>query len=202
MAGWAYANLLNSGAPWQTTQGTALSASASTATISPQATGPQDFVLPGQVLGGGLQWYQGMSLMIEAHGTCGSGGTASNLTVFLAAGVSATLGTTLSTTAAIALGAGSLSTLNWHLWAQVDVVGLRTDANPFLATEGSLVIGTTSASPALGTANGLVVGLPFTNVNGNTLSPYTTQTAIGLRATLSAAFGNIQCNRFKVFQLN
>jgi hypothetical protein len=201
MAGWAYANLLNSGAPWQTTQGTALS-TAATATISPQATGPQDFVLPGQVLGGGLQWYQGMSLMIEAHGVISSGGTTSNLTVFLAAGVSATLGTTLSTTAAIALGAGSLSSLNWHLWAQVDVVGLRTDANPFLATEGSLVIGMTSAAPAIGTANGLVVGLPFTNVNGSTLSPYTTQTAIGLRATLSAAFGSIQCNRFKVFQLN
>jgi hypothetical protein len=200
MAQQAWMNLLNYGQPWQTTQGTALSASASTATISPQTPGPQDFVMPGQP--GGTQWYQGMSLVIEGHGIIGSGGTASNLTIFLAAGVSATLGTTLATTGAIALGTGTLSNLPFYLNAQVDVIGLRTDANPFLATSGTIMIGTTSTALAIGTTNGLTVQLPYTTVNGNTLSPYTAASAIGLRATLSAAFGSIQCNRFKIFQVN
>lgn len=199
MANQSWVNLLNTGAPWQTAQGTALS-TASTATISPQAPGPQDFVMPGQA--NGLQWYQGMSLRVKARGIIGTGGTASNLTVFVAAGVSATLATTLSTTAAIALGTGSLTNLRWRLEAQIDVVGLRTDANPFLATSGELIVGNTSASPAIATANGLVVGLPYTTVNGSTLSPYTAATALGLRATLSAAFGSIQCDRFLIEQIS
>lgn len=194
-----YESLLNSGDPWQTSQGTALSASASTATISPQAPTAQDFVLPQQP--SGLQWYKGMSLTVKARGKLGSGGTASNLTVLIAAGVSGTLGTTLATTAAFALGTGSLSNLPWELEAQIDCVGLRTDANPFLASDGMLRVGN-ATTPALGTANGLLIPLPYTTVNGSSLSPWTAATALGLKATLSAAFGNIQCDRFTIEQIS
>lgn len=198
MARQNWVNLLNYGKPWQTTQGAALT-TATTATISPQAPGPQDFVLPGQ--DGGLQWYEGMSLRLKGKGIIGTGGTASNLTVFVAAGVSGTLGTTLSTTAAIALGTGSLSSLPWELDAQVDCTNLRTDASAAFTCSGDLWIGTTSTSLAIATANGLVVKLPHTSTNGSALSPYTAATAIGLRATLSAAFGSIQCDRFTIEQI-
>jgi hypothetical protein len=194
MALQTWVNLLNAGPPWQTTAGTALS-TATTATISPQAPGPQDFVLPGQP--GGTQWYPGMTLRVKARGTITSGGTASNLTVLLACGVSGTLATTLSTTAAIALGTGSLTALAWKLEANVECTAIGSTGNT-LSTEGELLIGITSASPALATANGLVVGLPLTALAFNT---YTPATALGLRATLSAAFGSILCNQFTIEQL-
>ncbi len=191
-------NLLNAGAPWQTTQGTQLSASASTATISPQAPTTQDFVLPGQP--NGLQWYPGMTLRVKGRGTLGSGATGSNLTVFVAVGVSGTLGTTLSTTAAIALGTGSVSSMPWRLEAYINVVAILTSGSAFLETEGEFLF-ETSVTPALGTANTTMAPLPYTAVNGSSLSPWTTGTALGLRATLSAAYGNIQCNQFTIEQL-
>jgi hypothetical protein len=198
MASQTWVNLLNAGAPWQTTQGTSL-ATATTATISPQAPSGQDFILPGQP--GGLQWYQGMSLHVFARGSFTTGGTGSNLTVFLAAGVSGTLGTTLSTTTTIALGTGSLTAQRWGLEGQIDVVTLTSAAAAFLSCEGAVSF-SGSATPAIATASGVTVGLPYTAVNGSTLSPYTTATAIGLRATLSAAYGSIQCDRFLIEQVS
>lgn len=194
MAQQAWVNLLNQGVPWQTSAGTQLSATATTATISPQAAGSQDFILPTQY--NGTQWYEGMTLKLEAEGTAGSGGTASNLTVFVACGVSGTLGTTLSTTAACALGTGSLSGLEWHLLASVRVVGVGSTGTT-LTTEGNMSIQTSTAALAIGTANVTMLPLPVTNVAFNT---YTAATALGLRATLSAAFGNIQCNSFRIYQ--
>lgn len=194
MAKQTWFNLLNEGIPWQTTPGAVLN-TAATATISPQAPTGQDFVLPGQP--SGLQWYPGMVLRLKARGTITSGGVASNLTVFPAIGVSGTLATTLSTTAAIALGTGSLSALAWAMEANVECTAIGSTGNT-LSTEGELVIGTTSASPALATANGLIVGLPLTALAFNT---YTTGTAIGLRATLSTANGSILCNQFTVEQM-
>jgi hypothetical protein len=194
MASQDWVNMLNWGIPWQTSQGTALSASATTATISPQAAGPQDFILPTQATG--TQWYQGMTLKIEAAGTINTGGTASNLTVFLAAGVSGTLATTLSTSAAMALGTGSLTGLEWWLNATIRCIGVGSSGNT-LATEGYLDVQTSTAALAIGTANVTKVPLPFTQVAFNT---YTAATALGLRATLSAAFGLIQCNSFQIYQ--
>ena len=194
MASQDWVNLLNWGIPWQTAQGTQLTASATTATISPQAAGPQDFILPTQSTG--TQWYQGMTLKIEGAGTIGSGGTASNLTVFLAAGVSGTLATTLSTSAAVALGTGTLSGLEWWLNATVRCIGTGSSGNT-LTTEGYLDVQTSTAGLAIGTANVTKIPLPLTNLAFNT---YTAATAIGLRATLSAAFGNIQCNSFQIYQ--
>ena len=192
--------LLNQGAPWQTTQGTTLN-TAATATISPQAPTAQDFQLPGQP--GGLQWYQGMSLECEAIGTYASGGTTSNLTIFLAAGVSGTLGTTLLTSGALTLGTGTVTGLRWRFKAQIDVVTLTTAAATFLAITGDLFM-QTAVNPAtiVGAAvNVNTVGMALATVNGSVLSPYTAATCLGMRATLSAAFGSVQCDRFKIKQI-
>src|SRR5215469_7407564 len=131
MASQTWVNLLNAGPPWQTTAGTALSASASTATISPQAAGPQDFILPTQP--NGIQWYPGMTLKVEAAGTLNSAGTTSNLTVFLAVGVSGTLGTTLSTTGALTLGTGSITGVEWTLEAWIRCTGIGSSGNTLAA---------------------------------------------------------------------
>ena len=202
MAQQEWINLLNYGSPWQTQQGTALSASATTATISPQAPTGQDFVLPGQP--SGLQWYTGMSLRVKARGIYGSGGTASNLTIILAVGATSALGTNLITSGALALGTGSISNLRWRFEAQVDVVNIRTDANPFLSITGDLYMQTAVVPATLvgGTSNFMCIPLAYTTVNGSTISPYTAATAMGMRATLSAAYGNITCDRFTIEQLS
>lgn len=196
MASQDWVNLLNWSAPWQTTVGTALSATATTATITPQAAGPQDFILPTQSTG--TQWYTSMALKGEASGTINTGGTASNLTVFPAVGVSGTLATTLSTTAAIALGTGSLTGLEWYMWFTVRCIGTGSSGNT-LTTEGQMHIQTSTAGLAIGTANDTVAPLPVTSIAFNT---YTAATGIGIRATLSAAFGLIQCNSFQLYQTN
>jgi hypothetical protein len=198
MAQQTWINLLNGGAPWQTTQGTTLS-TATTATISPQAPGPQDFVLPGQP--GGLQWYAGMVLRVTARCTLTTGGTTSNLTVLIAAGVSGTLGTTLCTTGAIVLGTTSLTAQVLKLEALIRVIAIRSDANTFLDCQGDIEASAASA-PTLTTASGVTVPLPYTTTNGSSLSPWTAATALGLRATLSAAFGSIQCNHFTIEQMS
>jgi hypothetical protein len=181
MASQSWMNLLNAGVPWQTTAGTVLNTAAS-ATISPQVATTQDFVLPGQP--NGLQWYPGMVLRIIARGTLASGGTTSTLTVFLACGASGTLGT------------GSITAQPWKLEAHVGCTAIGTSGNT-LSTEGELIFGDT-ATPAFGTANVVISALPLTALAFNT---YTAGTALGLRATLSAAFGSILCNQFLIEQL-
>jgi hypothetical protein len=193
MAQQDWVNLVNWGDPWQVSQGTAL-ATATTATISPQAAGNQDFVLPTQP--NGIQFYKGLKYKVEASGTINSGGTASNLTVLLACGVSGTLATTLATTAAIALGTGSLTGLEWYLLATIKCIAIGSTGNT-LTAEGQMHIQTSTAGLAIGTANDTVAPLPFTNTAFNV---YTAATALGLRATLSAAFGQIQCNSFDIYQ--
>jgi hypothetical protein len=181
--GWI--NLLNAGAPWQTTNGTALTSSASAATISPQAPTGQDFVLPGQP--GGLQFYTGMSLRIRAGGTLQAGSTTSNLTVFLAAGVSGTLGTTITTA------------VGWQLEALIRVLAIGSTGNT-LTVGGVMEFPTAAGSntATLGTANNTILNMPETVTAFNT---YTAATALGLRATLSAAFGSVQCNQFTIEQM-
>lgn len=197
MASQSWINLLNAGAPWQTTNGTALSASASTATISPQAPTTQDFILPQQY--NGIQWYPGMTLKIEAGGTINSGGTTSNLTTFLAVGASGTLATTLTTTGALTLGTGSLTGIGWHMEVVIRVLAIGSTGNT-LSAGGTMEFPTTvgSNTATLATANNTILNLAETTTAFNT---YTANTAIGLRATLSAAFGAVQCNQFLVYQL-
>lgn len=196
MANQAWTNLLNYGPPWQTTAGTALSASASTATISPQAAGSQDFVLPTQY--NGTQWYPGMTLKIEAAGTLNSAGTTSNLTMFLAAGVSGTLATSLTTAGALTLGTGSITGVEWTLIAWLRCTAIGSTGNT-LAAAGMINVGSAAGSNTgtLGTAAGTTMMMPETATAFNT---YTAATALGLRATLSAAFGLVQCNEWMIYQ--
>jgi hypothetical protein len=192
----SWTSLLNAGAPWQTVNGTALTSSASTATISPQAPGSQDFVLPGQP--NGLQWYPGMVLYIRIGGTLQAGATTSNLTQFLAIGVSGTLATTLCTTGALTLG----TTINTPVGYTAEVIlrclAIGSTGNT-LSAGGTLEFPTAAGAnvATLGTANNTIMNLPETTAAFNT---YTQGTAIGLRATLSAAFGSVVCNQFLVFQ--
>jgi len=194
MAQQNWVNLLNYGVPWQTTQGTQLATSATTATISPQAAGPQDFVLPAQA--NGLQWYPGMALKIDARGTYGSAGSASNLTVWLAVGVSGTLATALCTTAAFALGTGTLSPMSWELSCKLACTALGSTGNT-LVSEGKW-IGGTVVSPTVAASGAGVWPMPWLATAFNT---YTAATAIGLRASLSTAYGNIQCDQFEIYQV-
>ena len=194
MAQQSWINLLNAGAPWQTAQGTALS-TAATATISPQAPTTQDFVLPGQP--NGLQWYVGMQLRLKARGNATTGGTTNSTTVFPAIGVSGTLGTPLCTTAAVVMGATTLTSLTWTLEADITCTALGSTGNTLVA-DGLMTISDT-AVPALVTANSVTIPLPWAAFAFNT---YTAATAIGLRATMTAAFGSIQCNKFTVEQVS
>lgn len=205
MASQTWTNLLNAGAPWQTSNGTLLTTSASSATISPQAPTTQDFVLPGQP--NGLQWYPGMTLLIKAAGTLNSGGTASNLTWWLAAGGSgATTGTTVATpglgvTGALALGTGSLTGVVWRLDSILRCLAVGSTGNT-LSYGGQIVlpvtVGSNSGSLATPTANSIVMAIPETVT---AFSTYTSGTALFLRAALSAAFGGVQCNQFTIEQL-
>jgi hypothetical protein len=198
MANQSWVNLLNAGAPWQTAQGTQL-ATAATATISPQSANAtaKDFILPGQ--GNGLQWYPGMHLRCRARGNMASGGTTSSLTVWLALGVSGTLASALCTTPAIVLGTTSLTALGWRLEADIVCTAIAASGNT-LVSDGLLTMSdTTAGGAALVTANTVSSPLPWLASAFDTTAA---GTAIGLRASLTAAFGNIQCNRFTVEQLN
>ena len=131
--------------------------------------------------------------------TVSSGGTTTSLTVFPAIGVSGTLGTALCTTPAIVLGATTLTTLVWTLESDITCTALGSTGNT-LISDGMLTMSDTAANAGtLITANTVAVGLPFLASAFNT---YTAATAIGLRATLTAAFGNFQCNRFTVEQVS
>ena|SRR5215471_3132417 len=185
MSGQGWLSLLND--QWQIGAGTALSASASTATISPQNSSAKDYLISP------YEWRVNKTLMVYADGILGSGGTASNLTVFLAAGATPT---TLSTSPAMALGTGSLSSLPWHLWARIRCLAVASSGNT-LETKGTFIFNNATA-PALGTANAVMCDLPLTSAAVD----LTASCAIIMRATLSAAFGNITCHSFIVESLN
>lgn len=197
MASQSWGNLLNAGPPWQTTQGTALS-TATTATITPQAAGStaQDFILPTQY--NGIQWYPGMTLKLEAGLTLTTGGTTTSMTFLVSCGVSGTLATTLSTTAAVVMGAGSLTGIEAILTAYIRCTALSVSAAT-LSCEGQVAIPSVGGATGqtLGTTTGMLVSLPYTASSFNT---YTAATALGLRGTLSAAFGSMQCNTFLIWQ--
>ncbi len=200
MASQSWGNLLNAGPPWQTTLGTALTSSASTATISPQAAGStaQDFILPTQY--NGTQFYPGMTLKVEAAGTLNAGATTSNLAMYLAAGPSGTLAATpgLGTTGAMNLGTTITTATEWSLTAFIRVLAISISAST-LSCEGLITLPNLAGSNAttLGTANATVMAIPYTATAYNT---YTAASALGLRASLSAAYGSVVCNTFLIWQ--
>ena len=208
MAGQQWVSLINGASARATGPGTTLATSASTATISPcqggALTADVATVNPdGQPLG----WYAGMLIRVTARGFLNSAGTTSNLSWALAANKgnsSGWYGTNLAATTTLALGTGSITGIQWELSAFIRCIAISQTAGT-IATQGSVIFpnAVPGAPLALTTANAMIMPMP--NISGETsyASVDTTQiTGIGLRATLSAAFGTVACTQWVVETLD
>src|SRR5215469_7870910 len=167
--------LLNWGPPWQTTTGTIIN-TATTQTISPQATGPADFSVATAYL------YTGAVIYTLAQGMLTTTATSTTHTVFLAAGSGPT---TLATPSGITNVASSGNTVSTQGHFKLYNAGAALPANPSVLT----------ATAGL--------DLPAPNSGGETAAAVNTTIAmpIMLRATLAAAQGSITCTQFLVFHL-
>jgi hypothetical protein len=199
VASQSWENLLNGGAPWQTTNGPTITVSTALQTITPQAPTTQDFVLPGQY--NGLQWYPAMTLKVEARGQVSAGGTTSNWTFSLALGGSGAIssaGTALLTSGAVTSGT-TLTSIPWRFEGVVRVLALGSTGTT-LSSHGCLELATAAlVAPTLGTAGGSSASMiAETTTAWNT---YTAGTAMGMRVIGSAAFGTVICNSFLIEQL-
>ena len=208
MANQQWVSLINGASTRATGPGTTLSASATTATISPTQAGALTadvaVVNPDGYPGG---WYPGMLIRVTARGFVNTGGTTSNLSWLLTANVGNTGGTykTLATTTTLALGTGSLTGLQWELDALIRCSAISQTAGTLLTQGAVKMTNAVPSSPSLATptVNGLI--LPMPNISGETsiASVDTSQVSgIGLRATLSAAFGAVACTQWLVEALD
>jgi hypothetical protein len=202
-----WVSLVNAASARATGPGTTLATSATTATISPcQAgalTADAAVVNPD---GYQLGWYPGFLIRVTARGFVNTAGTTSNLSWLLTANTGNSGGTykTLATTTTLALGTGSVTGLQRELDALVRCSAVSQSAGTLL-TQGSvkMPLAVPGAPVSLATANCLI--LPMPNVSGETsmATVDTTQvTGIGLRATLSAAFGTVACTQWLVEALD
>jgi hypothetical protein len=191
MASQTWTNLLNNGAPWQTTQGVAVTTSTAGATLSQQAAGPKDFVLP-------VVPYVGLQLRVLAQGTLTTGATTASFTWALGMGVNTNPVTVqnLCTTAAVVMGGTSIGPLVWDLNANIVFTALGSSGNT-VASNGGIVMGD-STTPALVTANAVMVNMPWLATAIDTTASLT----LALRCVLSASFGSYQCNTFTIEQLS
>src|SRR5215467_2212452 len=190
-----YGQLLNWGAPWQTTQGTALS-TATTNTISPQAAGPKDFSVATTYL------YVGASFLIVAQGLLTTTATSTTATIFPAAGTGPT---TLATPVGITTGTTVITGLQWWLWLTCRVTAIASTGNT-ISSQGYLQTGNSGAAVpanpiALTATPGMV--LPMPNASGETAAAVDTSIAmpVVLRGTLAGANATIQCTQFQIFHL-
>jgi hypothetical protein len=183
MSNQGWVSMLNDA--WQIGAGATLN-TAATAVISPQNAGTKDYVISP------YEWRLGKTIKIFASGLVSSGGTASNLTIFLRTATP----TTLSTSPAVALGTGSVINAPWHLWARIRCLAVAGTGNT-LETEGTIIVGNTAA-PAFATANAVMIDLPMTSAAVDV----TASQSLQLAATLSAAFGAITCQTFIVTSWN
>ncbi|HSZ38473.1 MAG TPA: hypothetical protein VK817_00800 [Trebonia sp.] len=209
MANQQWVTLVNSGSPRASGAGTTLSASATTATISPtQAQALTADVATVNPDGQPLGWQVGMLIRVSARGFVNTGGTTSNLSWLLTANKgNSNSYQTLATTTTLALGVGSVTGLQWELDALIRCTAVNTQASAVGAcsTQGSvkLPMAVPGAPVALGTGNAII--LPMPNISGETsLATVDTSvvTGIGLRATLSAAFGAVACTQWLVEALD
>lgn len=192
--GWA--QLLNSGAPWQTTQGTALS-TATTATISPQATSAKDYAVATTYL------YPGAVLRVTARGFLTTTTTSTTATIFLTAGATPT---TLATPVGITTGTTAITGIQW-LWESISRVTAIASSGNTISTQGELKLGNSGAGvPANPIALTVTPGmtLPAPNVSGETAAAVDTTTAMALmlRGTLAGANATIQCTQFLIEHLD
>lgn len=191
-----WAALLNSGPPWQTTQGTALS-TAVTATISPQAPTAKDFAIATNFL------YPGATFRVTASGFLTTTATSTTATIFLAAGATPT---TLATPVGITTGTTVITGIQWT-WESISRVTAIASTGSTVSTQGSLSLGNSGAAvPANPIALTVTPGmrLPAPNISGETAASVDTSIsmAIMLRATLAGANATIQCTQFMVESLD
>lgn len=203
-----WVSLINPASIRATGPGTTLSASATTATISPCQAGAltSDVAVVNPDGYPYLGWQAGMLIRVTARGFVNTGGTTSNLSWLLTAnqGNAGSTYKTLATTTTLALGTGSVTGLQWELDALIRCSAVSQSAGTVL-TQGSvkLPLAVPGAPLSLATANELI--LPMPNISGETsmATVDTTQvTGIGLRATLSAAFGAVGCTQWLVEALD
>jgi hypothetical protein len=206
MAGQQWVSLINAGSVRATGPGTTLATSATTATISPcQAGALTADVATVNPDGYPLGWYAGLLIRVTARGFVNTAGTTSNLSWLLTANQgNSNSYKTLATTTTLALGTGSVTGLQWELDALVRCSAVSQTAGTAL-TQGSvkMPLAVPGAPLSLATANCLI--LPMPNISGETslATVDTTQvTGIGLRATLSAAFGTVACTQWLVEALD
>jgi hypothetical protein len=188
-----YSQLLNWGAPWQTTQGTSLT-TATTATISPQTTGGKDFQVATS------QMYVGLVLRTTATGILTTTGTSTTATIFLTAGATPT---TLITPSGITTGTTVLTGIQWWWESFSTVTAIASSGNTFDSI-GKLTLGVSTAPALPGAPQALtgvaMITLPAPNSAGDTAAAIDTTTAMSimLRGTLAGANATIQCNKFLV----
>jgi hypothetical protein len=192
--GWA--QLLNGGAPWQTTQGTALS-TATTATISPQAAGSKDFAVATSYL------YPGAVFRLNAQGFLTTTTTSTTATIFVAAGVTPT---TLATPVGITTGTTAVTGIQWELKVICRVTAIGSTGNT-ISSQGYLEIGNSGAAvPANPIALTATPGmkLPMPNASGETAAVIDTTSAMAVmvRGTLAGANATIQCTQFLIESLD
>jgi len=208
MSGQNWISLINAASSRASGAGTALATSATTATISPcQAGALTADVATVNPDGQPLGWYAGLLIRVTARGYFSTAGTTSNLSWALAANKgnsSGWYGTNLAATTTLALGTGSITGIQWNLNALIRCVAISQTAGT-IDTQGEVVFpnAVPGAPQALTTANTII--LPMPNISGETsyASVDTSQvTGIGLRATLSAAFGTVACTQWLVEALD
>jgi hypothetical protein len=186
-----YSSLLNSGPPWQTTTGTALTAVGPT-TISPESasgTG-NDPVNP--------TWWVGQTLRVEAQGVYTNGSTGTTATFALwenVGGTALSSGVTLATTGANVVLATSVTGLYWELTAKIQCRAYaQGTGTATLYTHGKLLIQTSAAG-----ANAV---WPLPAASGPTTANVDTTIAhtIGLVGTMSQVVGgpSITCTQFTI----
>lgn len=202
MASQNWSNLLNSGVPWQTTNGTALTTAIGPQTISPQAPTSQDFLLPGQP--GGGQFYPGMSLRIKAQGTVLAGATTSNLTMWLSAGPVGTPQASpgLGVTGALTLGTTITTATVWTLDSLLRCLAVGSTGN-VLSYGGAVFLAPAAGAnvATLGNSVGIAGILAIPETVASSFNTQLGTAALCWRAALSAAFGSVVCNQFTIEQL-
>jgi hypothetical protein len=187
--------LLNWGAPWQTTAGTALT-TATTATISPQPAGPVDFSVGTQYL------YHGASFRLTADGILTTTATSTTATIFAAAGTTPTM---LCTPVGVTTGTTVVTGIAWH-WESYHTITAVAGSGNTVSSWGRLTLFNLGAALpgnpiALTATPGMSLAAP--NSAGETLAAINTSVAmpIVMRGTLAAANATIQCNRFWIEHL-
>lgn len=207
MAGQQWVSLINAASARATGPGTSLSGAVGPATISPcQAGALTADVATVNPDGQPLGWYAGLLLRVTARGYVSAGGTTSNATWLLTANrgnAGSTYGT-LATTTALTLGT-TASGVQWELDALIRCSAVSQSAGTCLTQGAVKMPNAVPSSPTLvtPTVNGLTLPLPNATGETSLATVDTTQvTGIGLRATLSAAFGTVACTEWLVEALD